>query len=74
MKLRKREIDWQWQRSQNFSIFQSWSQGQEAGNGKRREDRGKEVAVGLLKVLKYGRHNTEEETSTKGGTKLIGLI
>lgn len=39
----------------SFSIFQSWSQGQEAGNGKWREDREKEVALGLLKVLNYGR-------------------
>lgn len=61
-----------WQRSQNLSIFQSWSQGQEAGNGKRREDRGNEPALGLLKVLKDG--SQKKETRTKGGSKLIGLI
>lgn len=64
----KKEVEWWWQRSQN------WSQGQEAGNGKRREDRGKEVALGLLKVLKDGRQKKEEETSTEGSSKLIGLI
>lgn len=47
-------------------IFQCWSQGQEAGNGKRRKNERKEVAVGLLKVLK--------DKSMKGGSMLIGLI
>lgn len=72
MKLWKKEMECWWQRSQNLSIFLSWSQGQEAGNGKRREDRGKEAALGLLKVLKDG--SQKKETRTKGGSKLIGLI
>ena len=40
--------------------------------GKRREDRGKEAALGLLKVLKDG--SQKKETRTEGGSKLIGLI
>lgn len=56
------------------SIFHKWSRGQEAGNGKWREDREKEDAEGVLIALKDGRQKQEEETSMEEGGKLSGLI